>query len=120
MLSVLDGGSKAKLHLFLVHDDTLSGILSALRAAPEHHHWPDYRSSLIFEIWSAVKNGVRRKYVRVVYDGRPLMTDLDLAGDKQRPWCHFGGKDGELCALKKFRAYLQAHSVDKWNEACKV
>ncbi|KAJ3375429.1 hypothetical protein GGF31_004547 [Allomyces arbusculus] len=119
MLGILDGGSKAKLHVFLAHDDTVSSILGALRAAPEQHQWPAYRSSLLFEIWSAVKGGVRRKYVRILHDGRPLVTDSDLTGDKQLPWCRFGGDNGETCALDTFRAYLKAHSIDKWDEACK-
>ncbi|KAJ3361595.1 hypothetical protein GGF32_007200 [Allomyces javanicus] len=120
ILGIVDGGSKAKLNLFLAHDSTLSGILGALRAAPEQHQWPAYRSSLIFEVWSGVENSVRRKHVRILYDGRPLVTDPDLAGDTRTPWCQFGGKNDETCALDTFREYLKTHSVGNWDEACKV
>ncbi|KAJ3375430.1 Acid phosphatase-like protein 2 [Allomyces arbusculus] len=118
MLAIVDGGNKAKLHVFLAHDGTLSGMLGALRAAPEQHQWPAYRSNLIFEVWSGVEKGVRRKYVRILNDGRSLVTDPELSSDK--PWCQLGGEHGETCALDTFRAYLQAHSVDKWDEACRV
>ncbi|KAJ3361594.1 hypothetical protein GGF32_007199 [Allomyces javanicus] len=72
----------------------------------------------IFEVWLGVEKGVRRKYVRILNDGRSLITDPELSSDK--PWCQFGGKHGETCPLDLFPAYLQAHSVGKWDEACKV
>ncbi|KNE66526.1 hypothetical protein AMAG_11656 [Allomyces macrogynus ATCC 38327] len=118
MLAIVDGENKVKLHVFLAHGGTLSGMLGALRAAPEQHQWPPYRSNLIIEVWLGVENGVSRKYVRILYDGRPLVTDPELSSDK--PWCQLDGEHGETCALDLFRVYLYAHSVDKRDEACKV
>ncbi|KAJ3361596.1 hypothetical protein GGF32_007201 [Allomyces javanicus] len=127
ILGVLGGGrlkglsnSNAKLHVFLGHDGTLSGMLGALRAAPEQHQWPAYRSNLIFEVWSGVEKGMRRKYVRILSDGQPLVTDPDFTGDVHVPWCRFGGEHGETCPLGTFIAFLQEHSVEEWSEACRV
>ncbi|KAJ3375341.1 Lysophosphatidic acid phosphatase type 6 [Allomyces arbusculus] len=126
ILGILDGtmnrrsNRQAKLHVFMGHDGTLSGMLGALRAAPEQHQWPAYRSNLILEVWSGAEKAVHRKFVRILIDGRPLVTDLDLVGDELMPWCHFGGEHGETCPLDAFIAFLQAHSVEDWSEACKV
>ncbi|KNE66528.1 hypothetical protein AMAG_11659 [Allomyces macrogynus ATCC 38327] len=126
ILGILDGTTshrsnrKAKLHVFMGHDGTLSGMLGALRAAPEEHQWPAYRSNHIVEVWSGVEKGVRRKFVRILINGRPLVTDPDLVGDERRPWCRFGGEYGETCPLDAFIAFLQEHSVEEWSEACKV
>ncbi|KNE65415.1 hypothetical protein AMAG_11048 [Allomyces macrogynus ATCC 38327] len=129
ILGVLDGSmlkghinGNAKLRVFLGHDGPLSGMLGALRAAPEQHQWPAYRSNLIFEVWSGVEKETPREYVRILSNGRPLVTvtDPDFTGAVRVPWCRFGGVPGETCPPGTFITFLQEHSVEDWSEACRV
>ncbi|KNE65420.1 hypothetical protein AMAG_11050 [Allomyces macrogynus ATCC 38327] len=119
------GKVETKLHVFLSHDGTLSGLLGALRAAPGHHTWPSYRSNVVVEVWAGTDDatGKPREFVRILHDGRPLVTDPDMAGadeGENAPWCRFGGEHGDLCPLETFRGFLESHSVEEWEEACLV
>ncbi|KAI9179408.1 hypothetical protein H9P43_004727 [Blastocladiella emersonii ATCC 22665] len=98
----------AKLFVYLTHDGTVSGMLGALRASPEHHVWPAYRSNLAVEVWTVPSTGERR--VRVLHDGKPFRTDADLAAP-----CSLGDAS---CPLDVFRADLRARSVADWEAAC--
>ncbi|KAJ3375344.1 Acid phosphatase-like protein 2 [Allomyces arbusculus] len=121
------GKVETKLHVFLSHDGTLSGLLGALRAAPGHHTWPSYRSNVVVEVWAGKDQvtGMPREFVRILHDGRPLVTDPDMARagedeEGEAPWCRFGGEHGDVCPLEKFRGFLESHSVEEWEEACLV
>jgi hypothetical protein len=97
-----------KAHFYFTHDGTMSGLLGALNAAPEHHTWPAYRSNLVIEIWESEIQG---DHVRILHDGQPFRIDptLPIVG------CQFGGK---LCPVSEFIQFLQQRSVNDWDRAC--
>ncbi|ORZ41517.1 histidine phosphatase superfamily [Catenaria anguillulae PL171] len=106
-LSVLTSPLSPKLSLFLTHDGTLSGLLGALRVAPEHHSWPAYRSNVVVEVWESKAGS---EVVRVLRDGEPVRLDDELS-----PPCALG--DGS-CPLQTFIQDLRDRSVEDWEGAC--
>ncbi|KAI9224440.1 histidine phosphatase superfamily [Blastocladiella britannica] len=98
---------------YLTHDGTFSGLLGALRAAPEHHIWPSYRANIAVEVWELPPEAGSRYRVRVLLDGQPLKLDRELIGDFA---CASLG-DGS-CDLHDLRAFFEANSAPDWEMAC--
>ncbi|OHT06690.1 histidine acid phosphatase [Tritrichomonas foetus] len=74
----LEGKAEERFFLYSAHDSTLASILSAFGIYSEE--LPTYRSHLAFEIWENEANdkgGSKEKYVRVVFNGEPIVLDQE-------------------------------------------
>ncbi|KAL7753508.1 hypothetical protein RI367_001283 [Sorochytrium milnesiophthora] len=126
---------RRKLHVYLAHDGTLSGLLGALQTVPEQHLWPSYRANIVIELWSkdggtaqgdedAVHEDHRspralvEPIVRILYDGVPLRVHNN--------WCNFGSAATPTspsslgCPLSVFSEFLRNRTTPHWEDACLV
>jgi len=59
-----------KMFLYSAHDSTLIALLMVLGCWDDH--WPEFSASLCFELY---ENKPNEKYLRVLYEGEPLLLD---------------------------------------------
>lgn len=88
--------------LHFCHDTTLIAFLSAMSA--QQKRWPPYATRVVLELWkkemlSSEKSAEALYYVRLLYNGQPITSELQFASDDFE-------HDRELLKFSEFSKYI--------------
>ena len=113
------------LHLYSGHDWTVTPLLLCVARAdePQLRSWPPFCSNIAFELWSSrqadakglshhacegeVAAGGDGRYVRVLYNGRPIEMSCCAPGET-------------VCTLADFKRMVDAYCVRDFAAECKA